>query len=176
MFEKELVQTEDGQVMTRAEARQVNCEMAKEKGNLDGRDVDLFLGKSVRIKTSFNEIQAVENESKANATGIAHLLMKGSPKKKVGNEQLTNLLQLAYYLGAVNTAKEVNYRFDNFYSEEEMDKDLAQGEAQVLLHGAWEAIRKNRIGSQVFLRVDLEQIMKDADLNNFIRMPKNVRL
>ena len=150
---------------------------AKAEGNLSGSDVDLFVGKRTHVRTSFDELLTIKNEASSNGIGISALLLKGSPKKSVNQEQLMNLIRLAYYLGAVNTSKELNFRFDHFYPEgDEFNPELAQGEAQLMLKGAWDALRENRIGKQVFLNVELEDIMKDMDLNKFIRMPKSVRL
>ena len=161
--------------MTKEEFSEATRKKAIAEGNLCGTETKLFIGerKNVNLKTSFNEKETIKNEATSNAIGISALLLKGSPKKQVNQEQLMNLLRLAYYLGAVNTSKELNFRFLHFYPENEpFDQDLAQGEAQIMLKGAWDAIRSNRIGSQVFMNVELEQIMQDMDLNNFIRMPK----
>ena len=160
------------QEMTKEEFTEATRVKAKEKGNLSGTDVDLFVGKRTHVRTSFDELVTIKNEASSNAIGISALLLKGSPKKQVNQEQLMNLLRLSYYLGAVNTAKEINFRYEHFYEHEEFNKDLAQGEAQLMLKGAWDALRDNRVGRQVFMEIDLEEIMKEMDLNKFIRMPK----
>lgn len=162
--------------MTKEEFTEATRVKAKAEGNLGGSDVDLFIGKRTHVRTSFDELVTIKNEASSNGIGISALLLKGSPKKSVNQEQLMNLLRLSYFLGAVNTSKEINFRFEHFYDHEEFNKDLAQGEAQLMLQGAWDALRDNRIGKQVFLKVELEDIMKDMDLNKFVRMPKNVRL
>lgn len=163
----------DRDTMTKEEFSKASMDMAKVNGNLSGTDVDLFVGRRTHVRTSFDELNTIKNEASSNSIGISALLLKGSPKKTVNQEQLKNLLNLSYFLGAVNTAKEINFRLEHFYDYEEFSKDLAQGEAQLMLKGAWDALRDNRIGKQVFLEVDLADIMKDMDLNKFIRMPKS---
>lgn len=166
--------------MTKEEFSEATRVKAKAEGNLDGTDTKLYIGtkKELKVNTSFNEKETVTNEAHSNSIGISALLLKGSPKKHVNKEQLMNLLKLAYFLGAVNTSKELNFRFLHFYPDNEpFNQELAQGECQMMLKGSWDALRSNRIGSQVFLDVEIEQIMQDMDLNNFVRMPKKgVRL
>lgn len=158
--------------MTKEEFTLATREKAKAEGNLSGSDVEPFIGRRTHVRTSFDELETIKNEATSNSIGISALLLKGSPKKQVNQEQLMNLLRLSYFLGAVNTAKEINFRFEHFYEHEEFNKDLAQGETHLMLQGAWDALRDNRIGKQVFLKVELEQIMQDMDLNKFVRMPK----
>lgn len=175
--EKEQRQFEtDKEDITKEEIRKIMRKNAQEKGNLDGTDVELFTGERITVKTSYDSHKVVQNEARANSIGLASLHLHGAPQKKIQDGQLKNLLQVAYYLGVINGAKEVNYRLENFYDEEGFDKCLAQGEAQLIMDGAWKAMRENRIGKQTFLKVDLIDFVNGENLQKFIRVPKNVRL
>lgn len=105
-----------------------------------------------------NKIRSIEKMCRT----LTDSFFEGAPKKKICYNTMLEYMRVSNLMTSVNITLNLIEVFKRL-KDENYTNDEFIGHFQCELNEAWEALRKTRIGSTTFLRMDLDTIINSSN-------------